>query len=373
MHSLYCRYFKHKLNIFDFSIVVLSLMEAFSNFGSGVVIAAMRIMRVFLKAYRSARMLTHIHAARTLRTVLSCTAKSVQEVAPVGGLLAILFFMYAVLGRVMFFNVRLGININEQANFRYFGSACTVLLRCITGDNWCSATAQPCLLSCIHTCEHACECVRACVCRDGMLEDLAAEKCDDPDPLLSHGCGGPWVSHTYMYSFLFFGGFMCLNLVVGIILEQLEASSEEEQPSPLKSDKFAILWAKFDLQGRRRILANELENFLIQLGPPLGFSAIAKIWPRMRAQKMRAMKIKLHTDGTVGYMDVFEQLALNACGFTDISQVLTLNRKMQILQAKIQRHKNLSRPTLILNLDLPNILGNLHIETGCELVVTSKD
>lgn len=51
----------------------------------------------------------------------------------VGFLLAIFFFMYAVLGVQLFWNVELSDNLTEYGNFKSFGNALVTLFRISTG------------------------------------------------------------------------------------------------------------------------------------------------------------------------------------------------------------------------------------------------
>ena len=46
----------------------------------------------------------------------------------------------------------------------------------------------------------------------------------------------------------------------------------------------------------------------------------------LKMQKMLELHVPIYSDGSVAYIDVFEQLALRACGFSDVSEVMTANR-----------------------------------------------
>jgi len=54
----------------------------------------------------------------------------------IGSLIFLLFFIYAVLGMNLFSGVMYREEINENVNFRSFGGALMVLMRCATGEDW---------------------------------------------------------------------------------------------------------------------------------------------------------------------------------------------------------------------------------------------
>ena len=51
-------------------------------------------------------------------------------------LISLMFFIFSIIGVNMFSNIRQQDEINEHANFKTFGSAMVVLLRCATGEKW---------------------------------------------------------------------------------------------------------------------------------------------------------------------------------------------------------------------------------------------
>ena len=158
------------------------------------------------------------------------------------------------------------------------------------------------------------------------------------------------------------------NLVVGIILDQLESSARSSEVSVLDPCGFARVWAKFDTEAQQRIPAAALEQFLCKIGAPLGLSAVTRHWSSVKVNRMLKLKIPIHADRSVSYMDVFEQLALIACGFDDISDVTSLNPRMQRLHADVRLQKDLSRPSRLFNILHPASAAQscykLHQSTG---------
>ena len=253
-------------------------------------------MHSCMQIFRITRMLGNVGAARTLRTVIECISLSVTELVPTAGLLGLLIFLYTNLGKTLFYNVRNGESINEYANFRTFWDAMMVLFRCITGDNW-----------------------------DGMMYECAQGQCDDIDPRHSFACGNPWSAYIYFYSFMFVGFLIMVNVIVGIVLEQLDSYAHASEPNPFHPQLFASTWAQYDPEARGRIPANKVESLLGKL-PVLGLSKIHRGWTALKMQKMLELHVPIYSDGSVAYIDVFEQLAQRACGFSDVSEVMTANR-----------------------------------------------
>lgn len=54
----------------------------------------------------------------------------------VGALLALVYFIFAVLGVFIFKDIKTGIIIDQYNNFFNFGSAFISLFRCSTGESW---------------------------------------------------------------------------------------------------------------------------------------------------------------------------------------------------------------------------------------------
>ena len=59
---------------------------------------------------------------------------SFPSLVNVGSLLALIVFMYAVLGVDLFTFLRPQDNINDDRNFRDLGHACLLLFQCLTND-----------------------------------------------------------------------------------------------------------------------------------------------------------------------------------------------------------------------------------------------
>merc|ERR1712054_177766 len=108
------QYIRDGWNRFDFAIVVGTLLgiilEAWLKLQIGTVALVIRMVRMF-------RM---FNSAKTLKMLFNTLIASVPSLLNVCGLLAILMFVFAVLGLQCFASLPETDDINEHANFRSF-------------------------------------------------------------------------------------------------------------------------------------------------------------------------------------------------------------------------------------------------------------
>ncbi|EDQ90828.1 uncharacterized protein MONBRDRAFT_15514, partial [Monosiga brevicollis MX1] len=126
-------YFQDAWNWFDFIIVVGSLVDvAFYFAGTEAVSIG------FLRLFRAARLIKLVSKGNDMKRLLWTFAKSLQALPSVALLIAMVFFVYAVIGMQVFGNMALrpDADVNAQVNFRDFSSALLVLFRTSTGENW---------------------------------------------------------------------------------------------------------------------------------------------------------------------------------------------------------------------------------------------
>ena len=100
----------------------------------------------FLRLFRVARLVKLLNKDEGIRTLLWTFLKSFQALPWVAVLIALVFFIYGVVGMQMFGRIALDdeTNIHRNNNFQSFGWAMLLLFRCSTGEAW-----QEIMLSCI--------------------------------------------------------------------------------------------------------------------------------------------------------------------------------------------------------------------------------
>lgn len=131
-------YFRDEWNRFDFSLVVLSLLD---EFATEVISAILPLPPMLLRVLRVARVLRAVRMFRSfkgLRTVVTTLLLSFPSFLNVGFLLSLVTFVYAVLGVHLFAFVGEGVLLHGPRSFESVGSACELLLQCLTGDGWSS-------------------------------------------------------------------------------------------------------------------------------------------------------------------------------------------------------------------------------------------
>uniref|UniRef100_A0A1A8C1F7 Calcium channel, voltage-dependent, R type, alpha 1E subunit n=1 Tax=Nothobranchius kadleci TaxID=1051664 RepID=A0A1A8C1F7_NOTKA len=210
-------YFRDTWNIFDFITVLGSITEIVVDLQS-----LNTINMSFLKLFRTARLIKLLRQGYTIRILLWTFVQSFKALPYVCLLIAMLFFIYAIIGMQVFGNIKLNdeSHINQHNNFKTFFSALMLLFRSATGESW-----QEIMLSC-----------------------LSGQECE-PDPSISPltispdhegGCGTDF-AYCYFVSFIFFSSFLMLNLFVAsnMIFKRLDASTLPEdilsnaQPLPM--------------------------------------------------------------------------------------------------------------------------------------------
>ena len=117
------------------------------------------LLRV-LRILRIVRILRLLKGAKELRNLIMTMIYSFPSLVNVGSLLALIVFMYSVLGVDLFTFLEPQDNINRSRNFVDLGHAALLLFQCLTNDAWsglmadametehCSMEEEPRLLGC---------------------------------------------------------------------------------------------------------------------------------------------------------------------------------------------------------------------------------
>ena len=150
MTALGCKgYFADAWCTFDFFLVCTSLLDQFASelLEQYLPIPPMllRVMRIL----RILRILRLLKGAKELRDLIVTMVLSFPSLLNIGSLLALIIFIYSVLGVNIFTFVAHGDPISEghgginyQRNFDTFNNAFLLLLQCLTGDGWSSVMAD---------------------------------------------------------------------------------------------------------------------------------------------------------------------------------------------------------------------------------------
>ncbi|XP_043108216.1 calcium channel, voltage-dependent, P/Q type, alpha 1A subunit, b isoform X4 [Puntigrus tetrazona] len=269
-------YFRDAWNIFDFvsvigSITDILVTELWDNF----------INLSFLRLFRAARLIKLLRQGETIRILLWTFVQSFKALPYVCLLIAILFFIYAIIGMQLFGNLKLnaeeGSAINEHNNFRTFIMALMLLFRSATGEAW-----HEIMLACL----------------GGMECDRTNLPINDVDSSVLE-CGSNF-AYVYFVSFIFLCSFLMLNLFVAVIMDNFEYLTRDSSIlGPHHLDEYVRIWAEYDPAACGRISYSDMYEMLRHMCPPLG---LGKRCPaRVAYKRLLRMDLPVADDNTVHF------------------------------------------------------------------------
>ncbi|KAK5648632.1 hypothetical protein RI129_003524 [Pyrocoelia pectoralis] len=247
MLGLRYHYFTVPWNVFDFLLVLASILGILMEdimIDFPVSPTLLRVVRVF----RIGRILRLIKAAKGIRKLLFALVVSLPALFNIGALLALVTFIYAIIGMSLFGHVRQTGALDDMVNFQTFGHSMHLLFRLMTSAGW-----------------------------NDVLESLMIEppECDPTFRGQSNGdCGYPLLSITYFTSFIIINYMIIINMYIAIILENFNQAHQEEEIGIVEDDleMFYIRWSKYDPHASQFIRFSQLSDFIASLDPPLGIS-----------------------------------------------------------------------------------------------------
>ncbi|XP_046418464.1 voltage-dependent calcium channel type A subunit alpha-1 isoform X6 [Neodiprion fabricii] len=262
-------FFKDPWNTFDFITVIGSIVDALViEFGENFINVG------FLRLFRAARLIKLLRQGYTIRILLWTFVQSFKALPYVCLLIAMLFFIYAIIGMQVFGNIKLDSStaISKHNNFQSFIQGLMLLFRCATGEAW------PNIML-------ACKKGRPCA---QPKEDNAAE-----------GCGSN-LTYGYFVSFIFFCSFLMLNLFVAVIMDNFDYLTRDSSILGAHHlDEFVRIWAEYDPNATGKIHYTEMYDMLKNMDPPLGFGN--KCPNRLAYKKLIRMNMPVDVDGKVNF------------------------------------------------------------------------
>uniref|UniRef100_A0AAY4DJG2 Voltage-dependent calcium channel type A subunit alpha-1 n=1 Tax=Denticeps clupeoides TaxID=299321 RepID=A0AAY4DJG2_9TELE len=279
----FLNYFRDTWNIFDFITVLGSITE---------IVSINTFNMSFLKLFRAARLIKLLRQGYTIRILLWTFVQSFKALPYVCLLIAMLFFIYAIIGMQVFGNIKLNdeSHINQHNNFKTFFSALMLLFRSATGESW-----QEIMLSC-----------------------LAGQECE-PDPSIAPpfmspdhegGCGTDF-AYFYFVSFIFFSSFLMLNLFVAVIMDNFEYLTRDSSIlGPHHLDEFVRIWGEYDRAACGRIHYTAMYEMLTHMSPPLGLGK--KCPAKVAYKRLVLMNMPVDEDMTVHFTSTLMSLIRTA-------------------------------------------------------------
>ncbi|XP_048506510.1 voltage-dependent calcium channel type A subunit alpha-1 isoform X7 [Athalia rosae] len=264
-------FFKDRWNIFDFITVIGSIVDALViEFGENFINVG------FLRLFRAARLIKLLRQGYTIRILLWTFVQSFKALPYVCLLIAMLFFIYAIIGMQVFGNIKLDpeSSITTHNNFQSFVQGLMLLFRCATGEAWPSI-----MLSC----KKGSPCATPPKNQTGPAET----------------CGSN-LTFAYFVSFIFFCSFLMLNLFVAVIMDNFDYLTRDSSILGAHHlDEFVRIWAEYDPNATGKIHYTEMYDMLKNMDPPLGFGN--KCPNRLAYKKLIRMNMPVDVDGKVNF------------------------------------------------------------------------
>ncbi|XP_060791513.1 voltage-dependent N-type calcium channel subunit alpha-1B isoform X4 [Neoarius graeffei] len=303
-------YLREAWNIFDFVTVLGSITDILVT-----EIKQNKLINLsFLRLFRAARLIKLLRQGYTIRILLWTFVQSFKALPYVCLLIAMLFFIYAIIGMQVFGNIRLNEKsaINLHNNFQTFFQALMLLFRSATGEAW----------------------------HEIMLSCLGDKDCAEPPPSSGKKCGSDF-AYFYFVSFIFLCSFLMLNLFVAVIMDNFEYLTRDASIlGPHHLDEFIRVWADYDPAACGRISYLDMYEMLRHMSPPLGLGK--KCPSRVAYKRLVRMNMPIADDNTVHFTSTLMALIRTALDIKLASGALA----QRLCDADLRREINKVWPSL---------------------------
>uniref|UniRef100_A0A671YU90 Voltage-dependent N-type calcium channel subunit alpha n=1 Tax=Sparus aurata TaxID=8175 RepID=A0A671YU90_SPAAU len=274
-------YLKAAWNVFDFVTVLGSITDILVT---ELKVRDKVINLSFLRLFRAARLIKLLRQGYTIRILLWTFVQSFKALPYVCLLIAMLFFIYAIIGMQVFGNIELMEEsaINHHNNFQTFFQALTLLFRSATGEAW----------------------------HEIMLACLSNRPCEKLSGNAGKECGSDF-AYFYFVSFIFLCSFLMLNLFVAVIMDNFEYLTRDASIlGPHHLDEFIRVWAEYDPAACGRICYQDMYKLLRFISPPLGLGK--KCPSRVAYKRLVKMNMPIAEDNTVHFTSTLMALIRTA-------------------------------------------------------------
>uniref|UniRef100_A0A8C5D8S2 Voltage-dependent N-type calcium channel subunit alpha n=1 Tax=Gadus morhua TaxID=8049 RepID=A0A8C5D8S2_GADMO len=300
-------YLKAAWNVFDFVTVLGSITD--------ILVTECNLINLsFLRLFRAARLIKLLRQGYTIRILLWTFVQSFKALPYVCLLIAMLFFIYAIIGMQVFGNIELNeaTAIHYNNNFQTFLQALILLFRSATGEAW----------------------------HEIMLACLSNKPCDKLSATVGHECGSDF-AYFYFVSFIFLCSFLMLNLFVAVIMDNFEYLTRDASIlGPHHLDEFIRVWGEYDPAACGRMPYRDMFEMLRDMSPPLGLGK--KCPARVAYKRLVRMNMPIAEDNTVHFTSTLMGLIRTALEIKLASGVLA----QRLCDADLKREINRVWPSL---------------------------
>uniref|UniRef100_A0A8C0FJU4 Sodium channel protein n=1 Tax=Bubo bubo TaxID=30461 RepID=A0A8C0FJU4_BUBBB len=305
LFSLRYYYFTVGWNIFDFVVVILSIVGMFlakvieKYFVSPTLFRVVRLARI-------GRILRLIKGAKGIRTLLFALMMSLPALFNIGLLLFLVMFIYAIFGMSNFAYVKREAGIDDMFNFETFGNSMICLFQITTSAGW-----------------------------DGLLDPILNSGPPDCDPNKPHpgssvkgDCGNPSVGIFFFVSYIIISFLVVVNMYIAVILENFSVATEESA-EPLSEDDFEMfyeVWEKYDPDATQFIEYSKLSDFAASLDPPLNM-------PKPNTIQLIAMDLPMVSGDRIHCLDILFAFTKRVLGESDEMDALRIQMEDRFMAA----------------------------------------
>uniref|UniRef100_A0A8C8VN74 Sodium channel protein n=1 Tax=Pelusios castaneus TaxID=367368 RepID=A0A8C8VN74_9SAUR len=298
-------YFTIGWNIFDFVVVILSIIGMFLDKVIEKYFVSPTLFRV-VRLARIGRILRLIKGAKGIRTLLFALMMSLPALFNIGLLLFLVMFIYAIFGMSNFAYVKRDGGIDDMFNFETFGNSMLCLFQITTSAGW-----------------------------DGLLAPILNSGEPDCDPNKEHpgssvkgDCGNPPVGIIFFVSYIIISFLVVVNMYIAVILENFSVATEESA-EPLSEDDFEMfyeVWEKYDPDATQFIEYSKLSDFAASLDPPL---LIAK----PNTLQLIAMDLPVVSGDRIHCLDILFAFTKRVLGESDEMDALRIQMEDRFMAA----------------------------------------
>ncbi|XP_037617821.1 sodium channel, voltage-gated, type I like, alpha b isoform X5 [Sebastes umbrosus] len=310
MISLRHYYFTIGWNIFDFVVVILSIVGMFLSEVIEKYFVSPTLFRV-IRLARIGRILRLIKGAKGIRTLLFALMMSLPALFNIGLLLFLVMFIYAIFGMSNFAYVKREAGIDDMFNFETFGNSMICLFQITTSGGW-----------------------------DGLLAPILNKREPDCDSKLEHpgnnykgNCGNPSVGIFFFVSYIIICFLIVVNMYIAVILENFSVATEESA-EPLSEDDFEMfyeVWERFDPDATQFMVYSKLSDFADALDPPLRI-------PKPNMLQLISMDLPMVSGERIHCLDIL---------FAFTKRVLGESGEMDVLRGQMEERFMASNPSKV--------------------------
>ncbi|XP_054651563.1 sodium channel, voltage-gated, type I like, alpha b isoform X1 [Dunckerocampus dactyliophorus] len=310
MISLRHYYFTIGWNIFDFVVVILSIVGMFLSEVIEKYFVSPTLFRV-IRLARIGRILRLIKGAKGIRTLLFALMMSLPALFNIGLLLFLVMFIYAIFGMSNFAYVKRESGIDDMFNFETFGNSMICLFQITTSAGW-----------------------------DGLLAPILNKREPDCNSQMEHpgntyksNCGNPSVGIFFFVSYIIICFLIVVNMYIAVILENFSVATEESA-EPLSEDDFEMfyeVWERFDPGATQFMEYSKLSDFADALDPPLRI-------PKPNMIQLISMDLPMVSGERIHCLDIL---------FAFTKRVLGEGGEMDVLRGQMEERFMASNPSKV--------------------------